>query len=192
MRLLAQLKHHTADAHAALESRLNVFEQVRTRDDYRRLLARFFTLHEPIEARLANAADWPALGFDFSARRKAALLRDDLRALGASETDLAALPRAHDLPAVATLAEAIGCLYVLEGSTLGGQILSKHFQTALGLTPETGARFFHGYGAQTGARWREFGLWAEAQSESANEDFEADAAHGARQTFHTFAQWLTP
>ena len=136
MRLLAQLKHQTADAHAALEGRLNVFEQVRTHDDYRRLLARFFTLHEPIEARLAAAADWPALGFDFSARRKAALLRDDLRALGVSEADLAALPRARDLPAAAGLAEAVGCLYVLEGSTLGGQILAKHFNTTLGLTPE--------------------------------------------------------
>lgn len=191
MRLLAQLKHHTAEAHAALENRLNVFEQVRTRDDYRRLLSRFLTLHEPIESRLAAAADWPALGFDFSARRKTALLRDDLLALGASEADLAALPRAHDLPAAATLGEAIGCLYVLEGSTLGGQVLAKHFHAALGLTPENGARFFHGYGALTGARWREFGLWAEAQSASAGEPFEAAAAHGARQTFHRFAQWLT-
>lgn len=190
MRLLSFLKSKTADAHAALEQNLNLFELVRTKDDYRLLLTRFFTLHEPLENRLAQAADWHALQFDFASRRKAPLARQDLLALGATDHELASLPRAAALPSVDHPAAAIGCLYVLEGSTLGGQFISKHFQTSLGIAPETGGRFFHGYGPQTAARWREFGLWAEQQSARGGEDFDTRAANAASATFHSFAQWL--
>ncbi len=190
MRLLPLLKSQTADAHAALEQNLNLFELVRTKDDYRLLLTRFFTLHEPLEQRLADAIDWPALGFDFASRRKAPLVRHDLRTLGTTDTEIDALPRATALPSLDNTAAAIGCLYVLEGSTLGGQFISKHFQTSLGIAPETGGRFFHGYGPHTATRWREFGQWAEQQNPSAATDFDTRAAAAASATFHSFAQWL--
>lgn len=190
MRLLSLLKSETADAHTALEQNLNLFERARTKEDYRRLLIRFFTLHEPLEQRLADALHWPALGFDFAARRKAPLARHDLRTLGATDPDLDALPRAAALPAIDSHAAAVGCLYVLEGSTLGGQFISKHFASTLGLTPETGGRFFHGYGPHTATRWREFGQWAEQQSTNASSDFNTRAIAAARNTFHSFAQWL--
>lgn len=191
MRLLALLKNETAAAHAALEQSLNLFEAVRTKADYRHLLTRFFTLHEPLEHRLSLAADWPALDFDFSSRRKAALAREDLRALGSTDAETDALPRANTLPTIPDPAAAVGCLYVLEGSTLGGLFISKHFHTSLGITPETGGKFFHGYGPQTAARWREFGQWAEQQSSCGDAAFDARASAAACETFRSFAQWLT-
>jgi heme oxygenase len=187
MRLLAQLKADTAEAHAALERSMNVFEKVRTADDYRELLLRFLAIFEPLENRLGDF-DWAGLGFDFNARRKTPLLRDDLLFLSGSNSDASMPSPAQSLPALKSASEAAGCLYVLEGSTLGGQILSKHFHEHLGVTPEAGGRFFHGYGSATGTRWREFGAWLDRMSSGV--DFDAAAAHGARETFRSFAATL--
>ena len=51
---------------------------------------------------------------------------------------------------------ALGMLYVLEGSTLGGRIISKHILKTLGYDFHTGAAYFNGYGDQTGAYWKNF------------------------------------
>lgn len=166
-----------------------VFERVRTEDDYRALLRRFYTLYEPLEARLGTAADWSGAGWDFDARRKTEWLREDLRALGTSQTELQSWPRATTLPGVEDFGAAVGALYVLEGSTLGGQVISRQFREKLGVTPERGGKFFHGYGDATGRRWREFGQWAEAQG--ARSEISDTAVRGARETFGAFAEWMS-
>ncbi|MCE7054496.1 biliverdin-producing heme oxygenase [Algoriphagus sp. AGSA1] len=51
---------------------------------------------------------------------------------------------------------ALGILYVIEGSTLGGRIISKHVQRTLGYTPDNGAAYFAGYGEDTGLFWKKF------------------------------------
>jgi heme oxygenase len=59
-------------------------------------------------------------------------------------------------------ADLVGALYVIEGATLGGQVISPQIQAGrLGVTPEHGGRFFHGYGEQTTPRWNEFLSFAE-------------------------------
>ena len=71
-------------------------------------------------------------------------------------SDLERLPRCDDVPVIDSLAAALGCMYVLEGSSLGGRIITRHVRAKLGITEETGGRFFHGYGEQTGEMWRAF------------------------------------
>jgi len=61
-----------------------------------------------------------------------------------------------------SLSEIVGMMYPLEGSTLGGQVISKHLRRNLGLTPDHGARFFHGYGDDTESFWSAFIEFAEA------------------------------
>lgn len=189
MALLADLKTHTADCHRELEASMDVFERVATAEDYRALLRRFYTLYEPLEARLGAAADWGAAGWDFDAHRKTAWLREDLLALGVTEAELQDWPQAAALPAVADFGAAVGTLYVLEGSTLGGQMIARQFREKLGVTPERGGRFFHGYGEATGRRWREFGQWAEGQAQRSQ--ISDTAVRGARETFGAFAEWMS-
>ena len=52
-------------------------------------------------------------------------------------------------------AEGWGVRYVLEGSALGGRVILRHAER-LGLTPAHGARYFAGWGANTGPRWKAF------------------------------------
>lgn len=188
MALLSHLRTKTADCHAALEASLDVFHRVRSDGDYRELLREFYTLYEPLEERLAQAADWPAKGWDFEARRKTPWLRDDLRAVGVDETEMAGWERAGALPALNEFGAALGCLYVLEGSTLGGQVIARELLDPKGITAERGGKFFRAYGEQTGQRWREFGQWAEAQAALA--PLEPAALRGARETFDGFARWM--
>lgn len=52
---------------------------------------------------------------------------------------------------------ALGSLYVIEGSSVGGRILARHFGERLGMRPDTGCRFFAGYGERTSQMWSAFG-----------------------------------
>ena len=82
--------------------------------------------------------------------------------------------------------DAVGCLYVLEGSTLGGQIILRRAAERLGIDADTGAGFFHGYGAQTGAMWR--GLVDAINLIPADSAHAAMVEDGARRTFSRFIE----
>ena len=71
------------------------------------------------------------------------ITRDDERGVTREEPAFPVLP---DFPA------AVGCAYVLEGSTLGGMGLAAQIRERLGW--ESG--FYGVYGARTGAMWRAF------------------------------------
>ena len=84
------------------------------------------------------------------ARTRRHFVARDLQALG-----IAASARSVQVAPMATEAAAWGSLYVMEGSALGGQVVTRAL-AAHGLRPETGAAYFHGWGESTGAMWREF------------------------------------
>jgi len=98
------------------------------------------------------------------------------------------LPHCAALPALATEAEGLGCLYVVEGSTLGGQVITRQLLKSLGLTAENGVAFFNGYGAETGLRWKAFGAWLEEGAAQLDHDDAIIA--GANETFRTLGDWL--
>ena len=50
----------------------------------------------------------------------------------------------------------IGYLYVKQGSTLGGQMISKQLKKTLALEPGVTQFFFYGFGEHTGYYWKEF------------------------------------
>ncbi|PUA28102.1 MAG: hypothetical protein B0W54_16570 [Cellvibrio sp. 79] len=50
----------------------------------------------------------------------------------------------------------IGYLYVKQGSTLGGQTISKHLKKSLSLEPGVTQFFFAGFGDQTAHHWKAF------------------------------------
>jgi heme oxygenase len=113
------LREGTRDHHARAEASLPLMDEALSRDRYARALARLLGFYAPLDRRL-DALDWEAIGLDWTARRKAPLLADDLRRLGVPMAEIARLPECDDLPTVDSAARALGCLYVLEGATLGG------------------------------------------------------------------------
>ena len=84
-------------------------------------------------------------------RRKTPRLEQDLDELGVDYRALSALPfEVHTLP------EALGALYVSEGSTLGGMMMKKKWQEDPVIGPHSSFAFLGCYGAKTGTRWKSF------------------------------------
>ena len=98
-----------------------------------------------------------------------------------------ALPAPHSLGfEILIPGHGFGCLYVLEGSALGGRVISKRVKQTLGLGPGTGGAYFHGLGRQTASHWSDF-LTA-LDMIPANSAMGADAQSGAIATFLAFRQ----
>ena len=94
--------------------------------------------------------------------QRAFLLRKDLRHFGlAAPPD--PLPLEEFVPLLSAASDTaspneaafLGALYVVEGSTLGGQYIARQVETVLGLVQGEGDAYFLGHGERTGERWRE-------------------------------------
>jgi heme oxygenase len=146
-----QLRAATRTAHERVEALVGL---PRTLTQHVRTLEAFYGFVEPWERQLADVI--VPLASALGDRLKAHLLYEDLRALGLSEDDVAALPRCASLPDVRTIPAALGSMYVLEGATLGGQVLAAHVQAHLGLADGRGYRFYLSYGPRVAEMWRNF------------------------------------
>ena len=120
--ILKRLKEATGARHGALESRLPLLDAGMSRASYRRFLLRFWGYYAPLEAQLLALPCWNSMDFDYAGRHKTPRLVQDLRALGEPPGSIEGFARCQHLPKLASLGQLLGCLYVIEGATLGGQV----------------------------------------------------------------------
>jgi heme oxygenase len=185
--LLVELRARTAEAHGRLERDLDLLGDPLDRDRFIHLLERFHGFHavwEPrVDRMMGNEAAF------LVPRHRTHRAAQDLMALGHTARDIAELPLCLAAARLVSSPEAaIGSLYVMEGSTLGGQITSLCLQRAAWLPPD-GLGYFDPYGPATGTMWRYFRIWAATASKFGS----ADAIiAGAVETFHTLQAWLVP
>lgn len=118
-------------------------------------------------------------------RQRLALLATDLSALGLSAAEIEILPVCPQLP-LRSVNEALGSLYVLEGATLGGQLIQRHVYGKLGLDAMSGCAYFTGYGSRTGEMWRDMLV----KLENVVTDDIDQVVRGATVTFTSIAWWL--
>lgn len=184
--LLTALRQGTSAAHTQLEAEIDIPEVCRNGQAYSRLVKGFWGYYAPFETVLKRIGGWEAAGFSWTERSKLEFLRQDLKALGLTEAEIAALPRCQQLPAPRNLPEAFGCAYVLEGSTLGGRHITGILEQT-GIPPEA-RHFFGSYGARVGEAWKEF---CEMLARLDLDEAETKAAvAAASQTFSTIGRWL--
>lgn len=178
--LHARLRAATGPAHAALERDLDWQARVATLTGYRGLLARLHGFHaawEPaIGAALADAAF-------LDPRRRLALLAEDLAGLGLPPAAIDALPRPSPAP-IADAASALGALYVLEGSTLGGRVIARHVARVHGA--DAPCAYYRAHGSRGGAMWTAFRGRLDAVPEAGA----PAAAAAAVATFEALGRWL--
>lgn len=180
--LLAELKAATAAHHAHVEAAMPSLDQLATPAGYAAALRALHGFHAAWEPAIWRTPGLAETGLD-DGRRKLPLLEADLRALGVEPC--AARPPRPDLPDAAA---ALGALYVLEGATLGGRIIHRRVAGPLGVTPEHGAAYYHGYGERTGERWKAFG--AAATHWAAEAGAEPRVVAGAVACFAALEAWL--
>ena len=181
--LLERLRNETAEQHRALESIVDISRRLQDRDSYRKLLADFYGFYRPLELRLGGSAAAGRNGAMLGRFEKSRWLAEDLAQLGIEH--FAQLPQCTALPSVETWPRAIGTMYVLEGSTLGGRHISALLNGSSGAALPR--RFFTSYDADIGMMWRSFCAVLEGISSPDEQDAAAD---NARATFESMRVWL--
>jgi len=185
--VLQDLRAGTAELHIALEKRLPFFSDTLNSNAFVRLMQAYYGFYRPLESALLDSGAIP-VDFDLAPRLKAQTLLNDLGTLGLTTETIAHLPQCQSLPVIDSGAACLGVLYVLEGATLGGQILRREIASRLSLGADNGAAFLDIYGAATGRRWREFIEYLGSRPLDA-QDREAVVA-AAQTTFSCFERWL--
>ena len=182
-----RLRRETALEHETLERQLDLLDPELSLDRYRLVLESFHGFYAAVESELSRlVATTPSLGFPL--RERAELLERDLLVLGLSRSDIAGLPRCPALPRLCRTEHLAGCLYVLEGACLGGQIIANALRGRLSLTNDHGLSFFVGDGSMTGARWRLVLGWLEDLVRRGALADEIVAS--ARETFCSLGSWV--
>lgn len=146
--LRRRLRAETADWHDQVDAAVDLPASVCTRDDYADLLGLLYDLHLGFESPLAArvfSEDWRRIGIDIGRHFRAYLLASDLDGFGLSATSkwTPAFP-------LSTFGHALGCLYVLEGSSLGGRAIAGVVQATIGDVPTA---FLTGHGRSNPAPW---------------------------------------
>jgi len=179
------IKTRTLTAHQELEKVLVTrMRAMRDAEDYLGLLQSFYSYFGSIEDR-ANLYIGSAELPDHLQRRKSASLATDIYALG-GKLPQKALPA--DVPVIENKLQAFGALYVMEGSTLGGPIISRMVKKQLSIDTEEGLSFFNSYGDNLHAMWNTFKLTLDRQ---APDEASADIVIAAAQaTFRQFKAFL--
>ena len=186
--ILAVLKAATASQHKNIERLLPFFDERLSLEVYTSTLSAFLGFYGPIELRLSSITGWQTIGIDLAHRQRAHLLQADLQALQMGGSIIALLPECQELPKIDNLFDALGCMYVLEGSTLGGQLIARELERRFGVTRQSGAAFFHGYGPDTGPMWMVF---CSAIRICVDDHGRQQATVTAAQnTFACFAKWI--
>ena len=151
---------------------------------YIELLRALARVHGAFEQSFARF-DWKQLGIDLEERKRMRWLAEDLTALEANVARPTSLRFAPE-----NLFEALGALYVLEGSTLGGRVVFEQATALRGISCRHGARFFYGHGQRTGQLWRDFldALNCSAAAQSVEADF---VERGAMRAYGEFIVHLS-
>jgi heme oxygenase len=182
--LAEQLKKDTLQSHQQLEKMLvGRMKAIRSKEDYVKLLQLFYTYFGGLEMLIDQYIGQSELS-DYTDRRKSQALANDIEALGGKP-----LPKANDenLPQIQNLLQAYAALYVIEGSTLGGKIISKMMAQQLGINNGDGLSFFNGYGDDTENKWDDFKNVLNNLTKSSEED--KIVIDSANETFDKFRQW---
>ena len=151
---LKSLRARTAASHEALEAH-PYSQSITTPDITMDAYVRYLHMMQQVVAGM-EAALYPELGEivpDMDKRQKGRWLEEDLGFLHAADNPFPPFRLIQQAQAVPF---AFGAFYVLEGSTLGGRVILKSLLPALPVTAEQGAKYFAGYGIETGPLWQHF------------------------------------
>ncbi|HSB93469.1 MAG TPA: biliverdin-producing heme oxygenase [Flavitalea sp.] len=178
------LKGSTLSAHASLEKKLIVhIKSVRSTADYVGLLLLLYPFHFYTGKLLRDFSI--DIGAGIADLARAGYIRADLQRFGVSiENETFRMP---ELPLVDSPESVLGIRYVLEGSTLGGQIITRILSSALQIDSESGFSFFNPYRSETAANWQRFKSDLNSAAEKLDQQKIISAANNF---FNSYNQWI--
>lgn len=186
--LALRLREDTRQAHRTVEGQVRLPESITSREDYVAFLRRFFSLLHPMERDLNAFPDWGNHGINVAEHCQATRLSADLRCLqpGAPLPPDAPVEARPRLPG---FAHALGALYVLKGSMMGGEVILRHLLLN-GIDGVAAANSFLGAGrAQAAGHWQAFRALLDRYGEAFPEDA-SKVVSGAEECFRSVGGWM--
>ena len=150
---LTDIKTHTADSHTKLEQlpiSMSIVSPDMKIENYVHYLSLMHDVHNDTE----NIV-YPLLSGiveDLEHRKKKHLIENDLSFLHHTKINSAKVFEITNM----SIPFALGVLYVMEGSTLGGRFILKNVSKLPELSTDKGVSYFNGYGDKTGSYWKTF------------------------------------
>ncbi|OLY93163.1 heme oxygenase [Cnuella takakiae] len=146
----AVLKRQTQAQHQLAETTMMpLIHQATSSTSYARLLKGMYGFYQPLEEQIAPFL--PRINFPLPVSNRAHHILTDLQVLGVNGM----IPLSTQLPLIESPLQALGALYVLEGSALGGRIIARMLRKQDSL-PDNAFHFFEGHQENTGAHWQAF------------------------------------
>ena len=185
---LNKLRFNTAPLHKSIELlpvSISLLSNNITLQDYRNYIIILYGFVKEFELSL-----YPQIQFvidDLESRKKTFLLYNDLQTLGIEPAEVETIMD-NFFKTNNTIAGTLGCMYVMEGATLGGQIISRHIEKMLGNSVTGSLKYIKAYGTNTGYMWKKF---LESFCELAVIKQQQDEAiKGAVKTFSLLEKWM--
>ena len=188
---LTRLREATKDLHELLHvhpllSDLTSLEL--TLSKYRRILEAFLGFYRTLEPQLVTAACDLGCAAMYSREIRVDWLLSDLQSLGVSSEYIVSLPTLAAGIEMQSRCQLAGCLYVIEGSSLGGSVVTRHLAQNQNLQGLDASKFFASYGDLTTSKWRRVTQFMETECPTPENCRQAVAV--ARRTFVTLDSWL--
>lgn len=190
--ILEALRKTTRPHHEAIEQNRLLSEVLRptlTRDVYVEVLARFYGFLKPLEKELLLNSSAAGYGEIFESRAKTELLESDLIEMGLDAGAISRIPLCTELPSCDRTSRCMGILYVIEGSTLGGQMIAAAVKKSLGIEAGSGGAYFNGYGPSTRMMWKDTCRVLEDYGQG-TETERAETVAAAVDTFDKLNRWF--
>lgn len=162
------LKQNTAEYHNAAEklfSSEKIFNKTFTVEDYKKIICTNYLMLLHSENKIFDSLSRRfSEKLQLSERRKLPLIKKDLKSLSLEDKNTTQTLEIENEN------EALGMLYVIEGSTLGGNVIAKQLSKTDGFDDIT-FNFFGCYQDNTGSMWKNFKevLDSEVEKENYNE-----------------------
>jgi len=151
--IVQAVREATKKDHLLLDHTLYpIIQGIKSNEQYIRLLQVFYGFMQPVYGHIEQFIDSGILP-DYHLRRKPNSIQKDIRFLTQNPPSI---KYCSQIPEINSVASALGALYVLEGSVMGGNIICKKIQENLGLEDENSFNFFKGYGSDNLNMWKLF------------------------------------
>lgn len=159
-----------------------------TLEQYADLILKQYYFHKKIEPQLQKVfSEKEANRLEINKRKKTHLLKYDMLEL-ALEEEMLDFEKLDSIN-ISTPEEALGTMYVLEGSTLGGAVIKKRLRNNPEISKISGFNYYGCYGEATGDFWKKFVMQATIMANT--EEKQQIIVKKAVETFHFFEKILT-
>ena len=180
MQFSERLKISTRDVHAQVEKELvKYIKNIDSKDNYLSLLELFYGFYAPLN-NLCLVVPMPQNVEDYTHTHHIELLKDDLTVMGTRNIE----NFNSNFPEIKNFYQALGALYVMKGSMLGGKIISSMIRKRVEGIEDS---FFTSGGQDVQSNWSDFKTTIDNITHPQHQEAVIESAMS---TFNCFGEWI--